>query len=75
MVQIEVHLVSSPRESVMLTHGGLPPVHLEPIECGSCGRPIGESGGHFVPVGVILTHQSLAFLCEPCLHPLIKALG
>lgn len=73
MKSIEIHLVSTQRESIMLTHGGLPPVHLAPIECGSCSRPCGElDDGHFVPVGVVLGAESLAYLCESCLHPVIK---
>lgn len=73
MRNIEVHLVTSQRESVLLAKGGLPPVHLEPIECGACGRPCGEQDdGHFTPVGVILDPHSLAYLCEPCLHPILK---
>ncbi len=74
MTHIEVHLVRTLRESVLLTEGGLPPVHLEPIECGACGRPCGLVEDHFVPVGCVLGADSLAFVCEPCLHPLIKVL-
>lgn len=73
MRNIEVHLVTSQRESVLLAKGGLPPVHLEPIECGACGRPCGElDDGHFTPVGCVLGGDSLAFLCEPCLYPILK---
>jgi len=75
MRHFEVHLVTNQRESVLLAQGGLPPVHLEPHRCGACDRPVGElDDGHFTPVGVALNASSISFLCEPCLHPILKSL-
>lgn len=76
MKSYELHTLFTPEEAELAERaGGLPKVHEDAEQCANCGTEVGATETRFVPLGIVLSEDTVHFLCLSCAHPMTRPKG